>query len=253
MSSPNDVPVNWQAQDAVLFDLDGVITPTAEVHMRAWSDMFNDFLASWAGAGDTAPYTDVDYFAHVDGKPRYDGVRDFLSSRGIDLPEGTHDDPPAVDTVCGLGNRKNDAFNLVLERDGVEPYPGSVLLLDHLARLGTPLGVVSSSANAPAVLEAAGLLDRFRTIVSGTVAIDLGLPGKPAPDTFLRAASQLGATPERAVVLEDAVSGVRAGRSGGFGRVVGVDRGAGEQALREAGADVVVADLADLVPGEDAA
>jgi beta-phosphoglucomutase family hydrolase len=244
--------VNWQDQDAVLFDLDGVITPTAEVHMRAWSDMFNDFLASWNG-GDTSPYTDVDYFAQVDGKPRYDGVRDFLSSRGIELPEGSPTDPPEAETVCGLGNRKNDAFNAVLERDGVRAYPGSVQLLDHLQRLGTPLGVVSSSANAPAVLEAAGLLDRFETVVSGTVATDLGLAGKPAPDTFLHAASVLGATPQRSVVLEDAVSGVRAGRSGGFGHVVGVDRGAGEQALRDAGADVVVGDLADLVPGEDPA
>ncbi len=237
-------PVNWQDHDAVLFDLDGVITPTALVHMRAWSDMFNDFLSSWDGPGDTAPYTDVDYFAHVDGKPRYDGVRDFLSSRGI---------PASEDLVVRLGDRKNDAFNAVLERDGVEAYPGSVRLLDHLQVLGTPLGVVSSSANAPAVLEAAGLLDRFNTVVSGAVAKELGLAGKPAPDTFLHAAAELGATPERSVVLEDAVSGVRAGRAGRFGRVVGVDRGAGEQVLLEAGADVVVADLADLVPDEDAA
>ena len=236
--------VDWRDLDAVLFDLDGVITPTAEVHMRAWSDMFNEFLASWDGPGDTAPYTDVDYFAHVDGKPRYDGVRDLLTSRGIPAPE---------DRVVALGDRKNDAFTVVLERDGVEAYPGSVRLLDHLEALGTPLGVVSSSANAPAVLTAAGLLGRFRTVVSGAVATELGLPGKPAPDTFLHAASELGATPARAVVLEDAVSGVRAGRAGRFGHVVGVDRGAGEQALREAGADVVVADLAELVPGEDAA
>jgi beta-phosphoglucomutase family hydrolase len=236
--------VSWPDYDAVLFDLDGVITPTAEVHMRAWSDMFNEFLDSWDGAGDTATYTDVDYFAHVDGKPRYDGVRDFLSSRGI---------PATEELVRELGDRKNDAFNVVLERDGVAPYPGSVLLLDHLARTGTPLAVVSSSANAPAVLEAAGLLDRFGIVVSGTVATELGLPGKPAPDTFLHAAAELGATPRRAVVLEDAVSGVRAGRSGEFGRVVGVDRGAGEQVLLDAGADVVVGDLADLVPGEDLA
>ncbi|WP_457204097.1 HAD family hydrolase [Nocardioides sp. HB32] len=236
--------MTWQEHDAVLFDLDGVITPTAEVHMRAWSDMFNEFLASWDGEGDTAAYTDVDYFAHVDGKPRYDGVRDFLTSRGIPAPQ---------DLVRELGDRKNDAFNVVLARDGVQPYPGSVRLLDHLGRLGTPLGVVSSSANAPAVLEAAGLLARFRTVMSGAVATELGLPGKPAPDTFVHAAAELGATPQRSVVLEDAVSGVRAGRAGDFGRVVGVDRGAGEKALREAGADVVVADLADLVPAGDAA
>ncbi|HEU5038593.1 MAG TPA: beta-phosphoglucomutase family hydrolase [Nocardioides sp.] len=236
-------PLNWQDQAAVLFDLDGVITPTAEVHMRAWSDMFNEFLASWEGAGDTAPYTDDDYFAHVDGKPRYDGVRDFLSSRGI---------PASEELVRELGDRKNAAFNVVLERDGVEAYPGSLRLLDHLAGLGTSLAVVSSSANAPAVLAAAGLLDRFDTVVSGAVARDLGLAGKPAPDTFLHAAAELGATPETSVVLEDAVSGVRAGRAGRFGHVVGVDRGAGADVLREAGADVVVADLADLLPAEDA-
>jgi len=240
--------VTWQDYDAVLFDLDGVITPTAEVHMRAWSDMFNAFLASWEGDGDTSPYSDADYFAHVDGKPRYDGVRDFLSSRGIGLPEGGPDDAPDADTVCGLGNRKNDAFNVVLARDGVQAYPGSVLLLDHLDRLGVPMGVVSSSANAPAVLEAAGLLARFRTVVSGRVAAELGLAGKPAPDTFLHAAAELDGRAERSVVLEDAVSGVRAGAAGHFGLVVGVDRGAGDAALREAGAGVVVADLAELVP-----
>lgn len=236
--------VSWQDYDAVLFDLDGVVTPTAEVHMRAWSEMFNAFLSSYAGeAADRSPYTDEDYFAHVDGKPRYDGVRDFLVSRGIPAPE---------DLVVELGDRKNDAFNLVLERDGVRPYPGSVLLIDHLRDLDIPLGVVSSSANAPAVLEAAGLADRFDVVVSGTVAIDLGLPGKPEPDTFLHAAEVLGSSAERAVVLEDAVSGVRAGAAGGFGLVIGVDRGAGPHALTEAGAHVVVDDLADLVPGSAA-
>jgi beta-phosphoglucomutase family hydrolase len=243
------VTVIWAEYDAVLFDLDGVITPTAEVHMRAWSEMFNGFLESYDGPGDRSSYTDADYFAHVDGKPRYDGVRDFLASRGIDLPEGSPDDPASAETVCGLGNRKNDAFNEVLERDGVTAYPGSVLLLDHLRDLGLPLGVVSSSANAPAVLEAAGLLDRFDAVVSGAVAHDLGLRGKPAPDTFLHAAEALGSSAGRAVVLEDALSGVRAGRAGDFGLVIGVDRGAGVEPLTEAGADVVVADLADLVPG----
>ncbi|MBP6525031.1 MAG: HAD hydrolase-like protein, partial [Dermatophilaceae bacterium] len=144
-------PVTWPDHDAVLFDLDGVLTPTAEVHMRAWSEMFNAFLSSWEDpAADTSTYTDDDYFAHVDGKPRYDGVRDLLTARGIDLPEGDPSDAPTLDTVCGLGNRKNDAFNAVLERDGVSPFPGSVALLDHLRDLGMPLAVVSSSANAPA-------------------------------------------------------------------------------------------------------
>lgn len=241
--------VPWADYDAILFDLDGVVTPTAEVHMRAWSEMFNAFLTAYAGSGgtggpgDTRPYTDDDYFAHVDGKPRYEGVRDFLASRGIDLPEGTDDDPGTALTVKGLGNRKNDAFNVVLARDGVTAYPGSVALLDHLRAIGLPLAVVSSSANAPAVLDAAGLTDRFQAVVDGRVAKELGLPGKPAPDTFLHAAEELGATAATSVVLEDAVSGVRAGRAGSFGLVIGVDRGAGPQTLLDAGADLVVADL----------
>ncbi len=240
-------PVTWPDHDAVLFDLDGVLTPTAEVHMRAWSEMFNAFLSSWEDpAADTSTYTDDDYFAHVDGKPRYDGVRDLLTARGIDLPEGDPSDAPTLDTVCGLGNRKNDAFNAVLERDGVSPFPGSVALLDHLRDLGMPLAVVSSSANAPAVLEAAGLAGRFVTVVDGRVATELGLPGKPAPDTFVHAATACGATPSRSVVVEDAVSGVRAGAAGEFGLVIGVDRGAGAQTLTDAGAHLVVADLGEL-------
>jgi beta-phosphoglucomutase family hydrolase len=239
--------VTWSEHDAVLFDLDGVLTPTAEVHMRAWAEMFNAFLGSWQGpAADTSPYTDADYFAHVDGKPRYDGVRDLLEARGIRLPEGDPFDPPSADTVCGLGNRKNDAFNVVLERDGVTAYPGSVALLDALRALGMPLAVVSSSANAPAVLAAAGLSDRFVTVVDGAVARSLGLAGKPAPDTFVHAARACGATPQRSVVVEDAVSGVRAGAAGGFGLVIGVDRGAGAEVLTDAGAHLVVTDLGDL-------
>jgi beta-phosphoglucomutase family hydrolase len=239
--------VDWNRYAAVLFDLDGVITPTAVVHMAAWSDLFNGYLAEHHP--DQAPYTDADYFSHVDGKPRYDGVRDFLTSRGISLPEGSSDDPARALTVRGLGNRKNDAFNRVLDRDGVQAYPGSVLLLDHLRDVGVPLGVVSSSANARHVLEAAGLLDRFGTVVDGKVAEELGLAGKPAPDTFLHAAEALGASAADAVVLEDAVSGVAAGAAGHFGLVVGVDRGAGRTALTNAGADVVVDDLALLAPG----
>jgi beta-phosphoglucomutase family hydrolase len=239
--------VIWDEYSAALFDLDGVVTPTAEVHMRAWAEMFNSFLAGREGE---APYTDADYFAYVDGKPRYDGVRDFLTSRGIELPEGGAEDDPAVESVCGLGNRKNDAFNAVLARDGVTAYPGSVALLDHLAGLDLSLAVVSSSANAPAVLRAAGLLDRFACIVDGSVATETGLLGKPSAETFLYAASQLGVTAREAVVLEDAVSGVRAGAAGAFGLVIGVDRGAGEQVLRAAGAQLVVSDLAELVPAE---
>lgn len=249
MLHDSTTPVEWSDFAAVLFDLDGVVTPTAEVHMRAWAEMFNAFLSgSETGGGDRAAYTDADYFAHVDGKPRFDGVRDFLSSRGIELHEGEDDDPADRETVKGLGNRKNDAFNEVLERDGVEGYPGSVRLLDHLRSLGLPLAVVSSSANAPAVLETAGLADRFATVVDGAVAKREGLPGKPAPDTFVRAAEILGTTPAHAVVLEDAVSGVRAGAAGDFALVIGVDRGAGHDTLADAGAHVVVSDLAELVP-----
>nr|WP_224766228.1 beta-phosphoglucomutase family hydrolase [Nocardioides campestrisoli] len=250
--SEHDEAVDWADYDAVLFDLDGVVTPTAEVHMRAWSQMFNDFLADPAapGGGDRSPYTDADYFAHVDGKPRYDGVRDFLASRGITLPEGSDGDAGDAATVRGLANLKNEDFNRVLERDGVEAFPGSVLLLDHLRELDLPLAVVSSSRNAPAVIEAAGLADRFRAVVSGAVAEDRGLPGKPAPDTFVHAAELVGAPVARTVVLEDAVSGVEAGAAGGFGLVIGVDRGAGREALTRAGASLVVSDLAELVPAE---
>lgn len=237
--------MEWTAYDAALFDLDGVLTPTAEVHMRAWDEMFNSYLRS---RGISKPYTDEDYFDHVDGRPRYDGVRAFLASRGIELPEGDPSDSPDAETVSGLGNRKNDAFNAVLARDGVTAYPGSIRLLDALAERGTSMAVVSSSKNAPAVLEAAGIADRFPVVVSGAVAADRGLEGKPSPETFLYAAQQLGVSKERAVVLEDATSGVKAGRDGGFGLVVGVDRGAGADGLTRAGADLVVADLEELLP-----
>jgi beta-phosphoglucomutase family hydrolase len=250
--------------DAALFDLDGVLTPTAEVHMRAWSRMFNDFLAarhpstgsgsgsagpsSGPAAEDLSPYTEADYFEHVDGKPRYDGVRDFLDSRKISLPFGEIDDPPDAETVCGLGNRKNVSFAQVLETEGVTPYPGSVRLLDYLATTGVAVAVVSSSKNAVAVLTAAGLRDRFEVVVDGNLAHDLGLPGKPAPDTYAHAAAALGIPADRAVVFEDAVSGTASGRAGNFGLVVGVDRGVGAQALLDSGADIVVSDLAELLP-----
>ncbi len=240
----SNLPVEFGAFRAALFDLDGVLTPTAVVHRRAWSRMFNDFLA----ARGAAPYTDDDYYAYVDGKPRYDGVRDFLASRGIDLPAGAPSDHPDQQTVCGLGNRKNLMFTAVLEEEGVAPYPGSVRLLDYLGTLDIQLAVVSSSANAEAVLRAAGLRDRFEVLVDGRVAVEAGLPGKPAPDTYVHAAALLGVAVEAAVVFEDAVSGVAAGRDGGFGLVVGVDRGAGVELLRSSGADVVVSDLDELVP-----
>ncbi|GEN80384.1 HAD family hydrolase [Actinotalea fermentans] len=228
---------------AVLFDLDGVLTPTAAVHMRAWELMFRQYFAEHEIA---PPYTDADYFAHVDGRPRYDGVRATLVSRGVHLAEGAPSDPPGTQTVCGLGNTKNALVNQLLAAEGVEPYPGSVRVVDALNRRGVPMAVVSSSRNTAAVLEAAGLGGRFPVVVDGAVAAAEHLAGKPAPDTFLRAAERLGVPPDRAAVVEDAVSGVAAGRAGGFGLVVGVDRGAGPTALMEAGADVVVRDLGEL-------
>lgn len=236
---PADFPVH-------LFDLDGVITPTAEVHMRAWSRMFDGFLTS---RGITEPYTDADYFAHVDGRPRYDGVRAFLASRGIELPEGADSDPgdqePGAETVRGLGNRKNDQVLEMIRSEGVAPYPGTIAFLDALPA-GVRAAIVSSSRNAEEVLRGAGLLDRFEHIVDGNVAAAEGLPGKPAPDTFVHAASLLGVEPSRAVVYEDAVSGVAAGAAGGFGAVIGVDRGVGSQELSAAGATLVVTDLEEI-------
>jgi beta-phosphoglucomutase family hydrolase len=243
LQRPSLLGVDWRDYDAALFDLDGVLTPTAEVHMRAWRRLFSDFLIK---RGIDQPYLESDYFNYIDGKPRYDGVRAFLASRGIELAEGDPSDSAEAQTVCGLGNRKNEFFGAVLREEGVRPYAGSVRLLDHLAERGTKVAVVTSSKNATAVLEAADLRPRFGVIVDGNVAAEKGLRGKPSPDTFVAAADQLGVPVERAVVFEDAVSGVEAGHAGGFGLVVGVDRGAGAQRLTGSGADVVVADLAEL-------
>lgn len=237
--------MNWDDYDAALFDLDGVLTPTAEVHMRAWDQMFNAFLS---GRGVSEPYTDQDYFDSVDGKPRYDGVRSFLTARGIELPEGTPADAPTEETVCGLGNRKNAEFAKTLRADGVQPYPASVRLLDYLSARGTKVAVVSSSANATDVLRAAGLADRFTVVVDGKVSAAEGLAGKPSPQTYEVAAQRVGATVHRSVVFEDATSGVQAGHAGAFGLVVGVDRGAGADALTSHGADVVVRELDELIP-----
>lgn len=230
---------------AVLFDLDGVLTPTAELHMHAWADLF----APYCEARGLEPYTSADYFAHIDGKPRYDGVATFLASRGVELPRGYADDAPGEGTVCALGNRKDEIVNLLFATEGIEPYPGSVRFLDAVTAAGALVAVVSSSRNAPGVLAAAGLAERFEVVVDGNVATAEQLPGKPAPDTYLHAAERLGVPAAQAIVVEDAISGVRAGAAGPFGLVIGVDRGVGAQALREHGADVVVADLGELDAG----
>jgi beta-phosphoglucomutase family hydrolase len=237
--------VDWNEFDAVLYDLDGVLTPTALVHMRAWQDMFSGYLA--LHHSDQPPYTDEDYFHWVDGKPRYAGVRAFLESRGIALPEGDPSDDGDELTICGLGNRKNQIFESILATEGVEAYPGSRALVEQLAERGLKQAVVSSSRNAPDVLTAAGLIGYFDTIVDGVVASERHLAGKPAPDTFLYAADLVGAPPARCVVVEDALSGVQAGRAGRFGLVIGVDRGVGAAQLLDRGATMVVADLEELL------
>lgn len=229
---------------AVLFDLDGVITPTAEVHMRAWATVFE---ALFADRGVQPSYSEADYFQHLDGRPRYDGVASLLASRGIEVPHGEPTDPDDADTVCGIGNRKNAVFSALLESEGIAAYPGSLAVLDRLGLLGIPAAIVSSSKNAVPVLAAAHLADRFPVIVDGVVAAAEGLPGKPQPDIFLAGAARLQVDPANAVVVEDAISGVTAGAAGHFGLVVGVDRGVGSTALRDAGADLVVSDLADLL------
>nr|WP_312854943.1 HAD-IA family hydrolase [Agromyces agglutinans] len=232
-----------------LFDLDGVLTPTATVHMHAWSRLFTPFLE----AHGAEPYTDADYFSYIDGKPRYDGVRSLLESRGIHLPEGDVTDTPDLDTVHGLGNRKNRAFNETLAEEGVEAYPASLAFLDAVQRAGCLVAVVSSSKNAPAVLEAAGIADRFEVVVDGQVAAREGLPGKPFPDTYIRGADLLRLPTTACAVVEDAESGVRSGAAGDFGLVVGVDRGVGRDVLARLGADVVVDELDELIPAVERA
>jgi beta-phosphoglucomutase family hydrolase len=231
---------------ACLFDMDGVLTETATVHARAWKQMFDDYLRSRDGDG-FKPFTQDDYDEYVDGKPRYDGVKSFLESRGIDLPQGTKDDPAGAETVDGLGNRKNDLVLKIIHDEGVTPYPGSVKYLEAVRDAGLHRAVVSSSANCADVLKAAGIEDYFEVRVDGHVVEDQGLKGKPAPDTYLHAAELLGVSAAEATVFEDALSGVEAGRAGHFGFVVGVDRVGQAEALKEHGATVVVKDLADLL------
>lgn len=235
---------------ALLFDLDGVLTDTASTHAAAWQQAFDEFLAARArSTGEPfVPFDPAsDYTAYVDGRRRLDGTRSFLASRGIHLPEGERDDPPDTPTVWGLSNRKNALVLDRLRTDGVTVYPGSVRYLRAAREAGLPAALVSSSANAAQVLDAAGLSDLFDARVDGTVAATRGLAGKPAPDMFLAAARELGVEPSRTAVFEDALAGVEAGRAGGFGSVVGVDRVNQADALHDHGADVVVRDLAELL------
>jgi beta-phosphoglucomutase family hydrolase len=237
---------------ACLFDLDGVLTDTASVHAAAWKQMFDDYLRARAErTGEPFEPFDVktDYGPYVDGRPRLDGTRGFLASRGITLPDGDSSDGPDAETVNGLATKKNDLVNEKIRTVGVDVYPGSVRYLHAVRDAGIITAVVSSSANAELVLRVAGLSDLIDHRVDGVVAKERKLPGKPAPDTYLAAAADLGVAKEQAVVFEDALAGVESGRAGGFGFVVGVDRLGQAQALREHGADVVVSDLADLLDG----
>ncbi|HEX6421477.1 MAG TPA: beta-phosphoglucomutase family hydrolase [Acidimicrobiales bacterium] len=232
-----------------LFDLDGVLTRTAKVHAAAWARMFDEFLASrQARPGeDLGPFAPADYDRYVDGRPRLDGTRTFLRSRGIDLPEGEPGDPAGAPTVHGLSNAKNALVLRLLAEGGVEVYDGSVRYVRTARAAGLRVAVVSSSANTAEVLGSAGIADLFEARIDGVVAAERGLPGKPAPDTYLAGAEALGLRPASAAVFEDSLAGVEAGRAGGFGCVVGVDRVGQADLLRQRGADVVVRDLAELL------
>jgi beta-phosphoglucomutase family hydrolase len=235
---------------ACLFDLDGVLTQTAKVHAAAWKQMFDDYLRARAErSGEKfVPFDEVrDYDEYVDGKPRYDGVRSFLASRGIDLPQGTPEDPPDAETIDGLGNRKNEIVLKMIHKDGVQPYEGSVRYVKAARDAGLRRAVVSSSTNARDVLTAAGILDLFEEIIDGHVTESEHLNGKPAPDTYLAGARVLGVGPDQAAVYEDALAGVESGRAGNFAFVVGVDRVGQADALKAHGADVVVRDLSELL------
>ena len=248
--SENECGFSRDRYDAVLLDLDGVITDTASVHAACWKQMFDEYLRKRATQSREVfrPFDSAaDYRLYVDGKPRFDGVRDFLTSRGIQLPEGTPDDPQNAETVGGLGNRKNELVNKVIEERGIEPYEGSVKLIHQLRGRGFKIAVVTSSQNCATVLRAVKLDDFFDVQVDGNVIHARQLRGKPAPDTFLMAAKLLGVGPTRAVVIEDALSGVEAGSAGGFGLVIGVARKGNSEELRRHGAHLAVNDLGELV------
>ena len=243
--------IDPQKYDAVLFDLDGVLTDTAQIHAACWKKMFDQYLQDHAAAnGQTfTPFDSAgDYQRYVDGKLRNDGVRAFLDSRGIQLPQGEVDDAPEADTICGLGNRKNAFIQEVVRSIGVEVFEGSLQLVRHLREVGIKTAVVSASRNCLGFLRGARIVDLFDTRIDGEVAAVEDLAGKPAPDTFLAAAKRLGVQPSRAVVFEDAIAGVQAGRAGGFGLVVGVARKGDAAALKENGADIVVSDLGEMLP-----
>lgn len=242
--------ISSQKYKAVLFDLDGVLTLTMKIHATSWKRMFDAYLQERSSRlSEIHQPFDIatDYKSYVDGRLRYDGVRAFLASRGITLPEGSPEDKPSTETICGLGNRKDLLVQDIIAADGVEVLEGSLAVVHRVRSLGLKTAVVSASKNCETILRAAKIVDLFDCVVDGNVAARHDLPGKPAPDTFLSAAEALGVAPQSAVVVEDAISGVQAGRAGGFGLVIGIDHHGDKRLLKENGADIVVEDLAEIL------
>ena len=242
--------INSDKFDAVLFDLDGVITDTANIHAACWKFTFDTFLKrhSSESGNEFIPFDiESDYLLYVDGKPRYEGVRDFLNSRDISLEEGSPDSPAHEQSICGIGNRKNELVNIAIESKGVDVYPSSLDFVEKIIKSSIKTAIVSSSRNCETILKSAGILNLFPVIVDGNVAEKLKLSGKPSPDTFIHAAKELGVKPEKTVVIEDAISGVQAGKDGKFGLVIGVARKNNVEELSENGADIVVKDLGEFL------
>lgn len=244
------IEVDLGRYEAAILDMDGVITSSARVHAAAWKKMFDEYLKEGTQREglDYRPFDDrEDYYRYVDGKPRYEGAESFLESRGVSLPYGSPEDSPDKETVCGLGNRKNEYFHEYLKKNGVESYDSTIDFIKKLLSQGRKVAVISSSRNAKAVLDAAGVRGLFQTVIDGVYSAENELKGKPEPDIFLEAAKHLEVNPQEAIVIEDAVSGVKAGKKGGFGLVVGIDRSGENQDLRASDADIVVSDLSELI------
>ncbi|MBT7262079.1 MAG: beta-phosphoglucomutase family hydrolase [Desulfobacula sp.] len=244
--------INPELYDAVLFDLDGVVTRTADTHAKAWKKLFDEYLKKSSGSHDFIPFDSKDdYIKYVDGKPRYKGVKDFLTSRSIVIPHGLVNDEPYAETICGLGNRKNQIFSDLLKKEGVRVYESTIDLIKQFRKNGLKTAIVSSSKNCLKVLMAADIEDLFETRVDGIISENLGLSGKPEPDIFLEAAKRLDAPVNRCVVVEDALSGVEAGKKGGFGLIIGVNRKDQAEQLTQKGAHLVVNDLGEIKAGRE--
>jgi HAD superfamily hydrolase (TIGR01509 family) len=244
----DNVIIDLDEYDAAILDMDGVVTRSVRAHFASWKSMFDQYLRNRAGqqGEKLQPFTEEDYYRYVDGKPRYEGAQSFLESRGISLPYGSPDDLPGKETVCGLCNLKNQYFLEYIRINGVESYRSTIDFVKEITKRGKRVAVISSSRNSEAVLEASGVGDLFHATVGGVDAISHHLKGKPEPDIFLEAARRLKVSPGRAMVIEDALSGVAAGRAGGFGLVIGVDRSGNNVELKSYGANIVVADLAEV-------